>query len=100
MWEILKPMPKKLYDCATIEVNGKIYLAGGRDESGNFSKGIYCFEPTYQTWTRKTSINGIVSGVLLAKLGQKLYVIINCFYIHTYVPTKDIWMEVIFFSSN
>lgn len=96
-WENVKAMPKKLSDCATIEVDGKIYLAGGRDESENFSNEIYCFEPINQIWTKKTSINGIVSGVLLAKLGPKLYVIINTRFIQTYDPIQDIWMEVIIF---
>lgn len=99
-------MPAKLSDCVAAAIGNKIYIAGGLDVSGKYSNAIYLFEPTatsygrygsttIERWTKKTHLNeNITSNIGMAKLEEKLYVVVNRTTVYTFDTTTDIWTKV------
>lgn len=84
-------MPCLLYNSEAIEVNGKIYITGGYDKTGNDSNAIFCYFNA--TWTAKTYLNGKIGKIVLAKSNDLLYVFANNT-LQTYDTSTDTWLEV------
>lgn len=89
-------MPFQLCNYSVVEIDGKVYLAGGTNGAGAYSNAVFCYDTSGSKWTIKTYISGAVSDVSLAKLRKTLYVMMKgtASVLHAYDPKKDIWTEV------
>lgn len=98
-------MPRDLFACIAIEVNGKIYVAGGFDGAYTdidpygteyHSGAIYLFDPNVDVggeWQELTYVHGDFKKILLAKSGKILYVITDGSTIEAYDTEMEIWIH-------
>jgi len=79
-------------------VNGKLYVVGGWDNSGNPVSQLEIYDPSSQTWSAGASIPNAYAGASVAVLNGKMYVIggcdaVNCGHldVQVYDPASDAW---------
>lgn len=72
-------MPHKLYNCSTIEINGKFYVAGGYAAPGLLSKLIMCYNPKLSKahWRGVMTLNASHEITVLTKSHDLLYVFVK-----------------------
>ncbi len=71
----LTPMPKKLRKITATLINNKIIIAGGEDQNGNESDGVYEYDPVANTWRTLRSLPSARSGAAVEALSSRVYVI-------------------------
>lgn len=72
-WSTKASMPTPRYAAAAAELNGLIYVVGGRDATHNSSNLNECYDPATNTWTTKKEYVTAAHGIALVNLNGKLY---------------------------
>jgi N-acetylneuraminic acid mutarotase len=78
-WSEVAPLPsaRSLLPGASV-IDGKVYVASGRNAAGDFTRTLYVYNPTGNTWSRKADLpqtpcysqaQGVISGKLYLFLG-------------------------------
>ncbi len=75
-WMVLPQMPEgRAGNGGMIDCNGKIYMLGGEGPyGGNWSKKVYEYDPSGNTWNVKNEWNSPKRDFGYASLGNKIYV--------------------------
>lgn len=93
MWERLPTMPNKIHDCVAIEINGKFYIAGGKDVVGKYSQAVYRYGES-SAWNGTTYLNGEIYGNPSLAKSNHLLRVIGSRTLHTYDTINEAWLEV------
>jgi N-acetylneuraminic acid mutarotase len=72
-WEGLRNKPTAVSDVSAVVIGGKIYVPGGRLQSGKFTSGLEIYNPRTDTWSAGASLPEAVSSYALAVSEGKLY---------------------------
>ncbi len=104
-WEELTPVnppPSRSFHSAA-NVNGKMYVSGGKDAAGNPLGDIWVYDPTGNSWTRQSPTGtppGPRTGHQVVAIGNELYLFggktnytgtLASPYVWTYHPSMDSW---------
>lgn len=98
-WESLPVKPTAVTEVGAAVVGGKIYVPGGKTESGSISNRLEIFDPSQMRWETGASLPIGVSAYALASFEGKLYLFggwdgshfLNRVFI--YYPSEDRWEE-------
>jgi N-acetylneuraminic acid mutarotase len=72
-WSAGKPMPTALFSAAAAVLNGKIYVIGGTDGSGN-TNIVQVYDPVAKTWSAGVPLPAALGGASAVTIGTTLYV--------------------------
>jgi N-acetylneuraminic acid mutarotase len=95
-------MPQALEKPSAGAIDGKIYVTGGWDTTGDASAATYRYDPASDSWTSVASLPAPAVAGGTAVLGGRLYVIAGCAgncnpvsqATYVYDPTADAWSQV------
>lgn len=94
VWEPVQSMPTARCGYSAVELNGKIYVAGGHDGTNRFINSFYCYDPCNDSWLEKASL--MANGkVWLGKSGESIYSINLNWNVQRYDTNPNIWTTVI-----
>lgn len=100
-WTTKNKMPEKIVGQAAVELNGKIYVIGGR--TGNLFSGTslqytYLYDPNEDSWTRKKDIPTPRAFLSVSAVNGNIYAIggsisgySGTFIVQMYDPASDTW---------
>lgn len=74
-WTAIAPMPTARGGIRAEVINGKIYIAGGMDASGNSVGILEIYDPATDTWASGSSMNELRDNAGTAVIDGKLYVV-------------------------
>jgi N-acetylneuraminic acid mutarotase len=77
-WSAIAPLPQALESPAGAFLNGKFYVVGGWDSSGNTTADAYVYDPSGNSWSQIANLPTAVSAAATATLNGTLYVIGGC----------------------
>lgn len=75
-------------------MNGKIYVAGGKNSPDSFLFSAECYDPTEGKWTKIANMNHSRADFGLVELRGSLYAMGHHKAIERYDPVRDVWSEV------
>ncbi len=74
-WRTRSPMPTARSWAASSAVNGKIYVIGGADNSGNSLNTVEEYDPATNTWATKAPMLTVRAGLTVSAVNGKIYAI-------------------------
>jgi YD repeat-containing protein len=74
-WEDKGTLPFNLRDFKTMECNGRLYVIGGYNTSGQMVNSVYEYDPASSNWEQKASIPVFIDGFALTNAYGKVYLI-------------------------
>lgn len=84
-------MPYSVRNYDAIELNGKIYVAGGLIANSVYSHRFCCYDPTTDTWTEKRQTVFEMSSLVLFRWKQSIYAASMDAIIRRYNAEADTW---------
>ncbi len=96
-WATLSSKPIPVADVNAAVIGGKIYVPGGRLESGEVTDVVEVYDPWDDQWTIAASIPDALSAYALATLEGKLYLFGGwdgrnyTDTVYEYIPEQDLW---------
>ena len=96
-WRTKATMPTKRHDAMSGVVDGKIYVMGGRNNSGSLDV-VEVYDPVTDSWSTKAAMPTARSGAMTGVVDGKIYVIggggshtIYSNTVEAYDPVTDSW---------
>jgi len=77
-WSQIADAPQALEAPSGAFVNGKMYILGGWDNSGNAATGVYAYDPSGNSWSQVASLPTALTASATAVLNGQLYVVGGC----------------------
>src|ERR687894_3279316 len=74
-WTTGAPMPTPRSEIAGAALNGKIYIIGGFDGTGQATTSVEVYDPIADKWTNAASLPQPLDHTAAASYGDKLYVV-------------------------
>jgi len=96
-WTTLKTKPSPVADVGAVVLGGKIYVPGGRMESGEISNALEVYDPVKNEWETRFSLPTALSGYALVAYEGLIYLFggwTGSSYVNTvysYDPGVDEW---------
>ncbi len=99
-WTAIAPMPDQLEAAQGTFVNGKLYVTGGWNSTGDDVASTYAYDPNLGTWSKVADMPIAVSAGGAAALNGQLYVVGGCTSaacapasaaVYSYDPASDTW---------
>lgn len=104
-WKYKAPMPTARADLGVAEVNGKIYVIGGR-ANASYSRNplttVEMFDPATNTWTTRAPMPTARAGLAVAAVNGKIYAMagdagtsgtqVNLKTVEMYDPVANTWV--------
>jgi hypothetical protein len=94
-WVTKAPLPaKRAWSSGAAVINGKLYVPGGLNASGNPTKTLYVYDPSTNTWATKAPLPVASARGAAAAINGKLYVVTpaaNNALLHRYDPASNTW---------
>jgi N-acetylneuraminic acid mutarotase len=101
-WSAIAPAPQALESPGGAVLNGKMYVVGGWNSSGNASTGLYAYDPATGSWTQEANVPTALSAPSVTTLNGQLYVIGGCTTgncaptsnaVYSYDPGSNSWTQ-------
>jgi N-acetylneuraminic acid mutarotase len=102
-WSPIADAPQALEAPAGAFLNGKMYLIGGWDSSGNAASTVYAYDPSSNSWSQAASLPTALSATSAAVLNGQLYVVGGCTTgncaptsnaVYRYDPGSNAWTQL------
>lgn len=92
--EVLQPMHFARYNYSAAIMNGKIYVAGGRNGSGSPLISVECYDPVEDKWIEVSNMNHPRASFGLVEKNSYLYALGYHESIEQYDPLRNVWTVV------
>jgi N-acetylneuraminic acid mutarotase len=101
VWQPKAPLPAgRLFPSAGAVINGKIYVAGGRNGSDTPTKSLFVYNPATDQWSKKAAMPVASSHGAAGAINGKLYVYTPANpntgtgpFLHRYDPATNAWVQ-------
>jgi N-acetylneuraminic acid mutarotase len=102
-WSQIADAPQALEAPAGAFLNGKMYVVGGWDSSGNASSTVYAYDPSSGSWAQEASLPAPLSAPAATVLNGQLYVVGGCTTgncsptsnaVYRYDPSGNSWSQL------
>ncbi len=96
-WEAKAVMPTERASAAFAVITNKIYLAGGKDDSGNYLDLLVIYDTNSDIWETKSAMNDTRSAPVACAYNEKVYVfggfndVADIASVEEYNPVSDAW---------
>jgi N-acetylneuraminic acid mutarotase len=97
-WVTVSPKPLAVYEVSTVVIGGKIYIPGGRLESGQVTDVLEIYDPQGDLWSQGAPIPLAVSAYALAAFEGRMYLFggwdgqDHLATVYEYDPENDAWI--------
>ena len=101
-WSSIAALPQALEAPGGAFLNGKMYVVGGWDSTGNASSTAYAYDPSGNSWSQIASLPTALSAPATAVLNGTLYVVGGCTTgncspasdaVYSYDPSSNSWTQ-------
>jgi N-acetylneuraminic acid mutarotase len=74
-WIRRAPLPVAIAEVGVGEIDGKLYVVGGTDQSGNFCSSNWMYDPALDRWQERAPLPRASSHIGITELGGQLYAV-------------------------
>ena len=95
LWFVTTPMPSARQEISTAVLNGRIFVIGGYNSSGNSTDTVEVFDPTNSQWSSAAPLPIVTNHNAAAVAAGKLYALGGTSNrVFVYDPQQNTWTDV------